>query len=104
MKRAIPVGRRDIVRTLRKHQDALKRYRVRRIGLFGSYASGKARKDSDIDLLVEFEEPTFDRFMDLTSYLEKLFGKKVDILTPEGVRGVRVKSVAQSIRERLLYV
>lgn len=104
MKNAAATNRRDIVSTLRRHQDVLKRYRVRRIGLFGSYASGKARKSSDIDLLVEFEEPSFDRFMDLTSYLEKLFGKKVDILTPEGVRGVRVKAVAQNIKKRLLYV
>lgn len=47
-----------ILKTLRDHDDALKKYSVRRIGLFGSYARGKQKRGSDIDFLVEFEKPT----------------------------------------------
>jgi len=89
---------------LREHEDVLKKYQVKRIGLFGSYAQGKQHRRSDIDFLVEFEQPNFDDFMSLASYLEKLFGKRVDILTPEGVKGIRVRGVAEKITRNLLYV
>jgi predicted nucleotidyltransferase len=49
---------------------------VRRIGVFGSYARGEQRDDSDIDVLVEFEKPTFKRPMGLADYLEALLGKR----------------------------
>jgi len=74
------------------------------MGLFGSYAKGTARKDSDVDLIVEFEKPTFDNFTDLTSYLEKLLGRKIEVLTPEGVKSIRVKAVAHRIKESAIYV
>jgi predicted nucleotidyltransferase len=66
---------------LRQHVDILRKLSVRKIGLFGSFARGEQRRRSDIDFLVEFEKPTFDNFMDLIFSLEKLLGKKVDIVT-----------------------
>ncbi|MBI1875840.1 MAG: nucleotidyltransferase family protein [Acidobacteria bacterium] len=66
-----------ILKTLRDHDETLKKYSVKRIGLFGSYARGEQKRGSDIDLLVEFEKPTYDNFYDLIVYLEKLFGRKV---------------------------
>ena len=89
---------------LREREDALKRYHVKRIGLFGSYARGKEKRESDIDFLVEFEQPNFDDFMSLASYLERLFGNRIDILTPEGVRSIRVRQVTEKITRHLLYV
>jgi predicted nucleotidyltransferase len=73
--------RRAILSLLQQHQDTLRKYKVKRIGLFGSYATGRQRKKSDIDFLVEFEEPTFDNFMGLAYYLEGLFRKKIDLIT-----------------------
>jgi predicted nucleotidyltransferase len=93
-----------IITVLREHEDVLKRHRVKRIGLFGSYAKGIQRRESDIDFLVEFEQPNFDDFMSLAAYLERLFGKKIDLLTPEGVKGIRVRGVAEKITRSLLYV
>lgn len=81
----------------------LSKYKVKRIGLFGSYVAGKQGKGSDLDFLVEFKEPTFDNFMNLANYLEKLFGKKIDILTPKGVEGIRVKEVAEDIKKSVVY-
>ena len=95
--------RRQILALLRKHQDVLVRYGVKRIGLFGSYAKGMQRQRSDVDFIVEFQEPTFENFIGLVEYLEKTFGKKVDILTPEGIGGIRVKEVAESIKKSVVY-
>jgi len=58
---------------------------VKRIGLFGSFARGEQKESSDIDVLVEFEKPTFRNFMDLSFYLEDLFGRKVDLVTVKGL-------------------
>src|SRR5947209_8475871 len=71
----------EIISTLQKHQEVLKQYKVRKIGLFGSYATGRQTLKSDIDFLVEFDEPTFDNFMGLCEYLEKLLHHKVDLIT-----------------------
>jgi len=70
-----------IMSLLKKHNDILKKYKVKRIGLFGSYIRGEQRRYSDIDFLVEFEEPNFDNFMDLVFSLEDLFSKKVELIT-----------------------
>jgi predicted nucleotidyltransferase len=71
----------EIIASLRKHKDILTKYKVKRIGLFGSFVRGEQKKFSDVDFLVEFKEPTFDNFMDLAFSLESLFGRKVDLVT-----------------------
>ena len=105
MKKKKPtLTRARILKTLRDHDEALKKYSVQRIGLFGSYARGKQKRESDIDFLVEFEKPTYDNFFNLIVYLEKLFGRRVEVLTPDGVDSIRVPEVAQSIRDSVVYV
>ena len=79
-------------------------YGVKKIGLFGSFAKGTEKKGSDIDIVVKFGKADFDNFMNLVFYLEELFGKKVDILTPEGIRSIRVKKVAEDIKRSVRYV
>ena len=71
----------EIMKTLKEQADVLRKYGVKRIGLFGSYVRGEQKEDSDIDFLVEFETPNFDNFMDLAFYLEDIFGRKVEIMT-----------------------
>ncbi len=71
---------------LRSHEREMQeRFAVRRIGLFGSFVRGEEKETSDVDILVEFEEPTFRNFMNLAFFLEDLFGRRVDLLTPEGI-------------------
>lgn len=62
-------------------------YGVKRIGVFGSVARGEETPTSDIDILVEFTEgkATFQNFMALITYLEALFGRKVDLITTGGI-------------------
>jgi predicted nucleotidyltransferase len=94
----------SIVRALREQDEDLKRFSVRRIGLFGSFARGQQHSASDIDFVVEFEKPTYDNFYGLSIFLENLFDRKVQILTPDGVDSIRVKEVARGIRESIEYV
>ncbi|HHT9124578.1 MAG TPA: nucleotidyltransferase family protein [Candidatus Brocadiia bacterium] len=102
----------EIIEKLRDHKDKLKKYGVKRIALFGSYIRGEQKRKSDIDLVVEFD-PTFfgedfnglfDAYIGLSSFLEELFGKKVDILTPVSIETIRIKEVAEEIRRSLTYV
>lgn len=44
------------------------------------------------------------KFIDLSDYLEKSLGVRADILTPEGIKGIRIKQIAIGIRKSLLYV
>ena len=79
-------------------------YGVKKIGLFGSYANGTYTEASDIDIIVEFETPLGFKFMEFADYLEKVFGKPVDVLTVGGLQGIRIPHIAQSIRESIVYV
>ena len=76
----------ETIDLLRSHiQDIKASFAVKRIGIFGSFSRGEQKESSDIDILVEFEKPTFRNFMDLSFYLEDLFGRKVDLVTVKGL-------------------
>jgi len=72
----------EIKKIILKNKIILKKYKVKSIGLFGSYVRNEQREDSDIDFIVEFEDPTFDNYMDLVFTLEELFKKKISLVTP----------------------
>ncbi|MBI5527150.1 MAG: nucleotidyltransferase family protein [Deltaproteobacteria bacterium] len=91
--------------TLRRHKRELReRYHVLRIGVFGSVARGSQRPGSDLDVFIEFERPIGLAFFALWDLLEKLLGRKVDIVTKGGLDSLRVKSVAKEIKKSLVYV
>jgi hypothetical protein len=72
----------EVLTILAQHQDSLKRFRVKSLAIFGSTARNEARPDSDVDILVEFEQPvTFDQYMDLKFYLEDHLGTQVDLVS-----------------------
>lgn len=79
-------------------------YGIKRIGLFGSYARNTQTENSDIDIIAEFDKPIGLKFVEFTEYLEDLLGKKTDILTPDGVKGITVKRVAEDIQKSVIYV
>ncbi|MGH9339091.1 MAG: nucleotidyltransferase family protein [Acidobacteriota bacterium] len=103
MARRKTLTQQDILRALQSNYDVLKKYKVKRIGLFGSFAAGNQTPESDIDFLVEFHEPTFENFIGLVDYLEKTFGRNVEVLTPDGVAGIRIREIAQNIRKSVVY-
>jgi hypothetical protein len=57
-----------------------KKFGVINIGLFGSYAKGNQKVDSDIDFLVELKEPRFEWLAGLQIYLETKFGRKIELV------------------------
>lgn len=76
-----------ILQLLREHIEMMrKRFSIRKIGLFGSYARNEVAPESDIDLLVEFEKPTFDHYMDLKFFLEELFQTPVDLVMADTLK------------------
>jgi uncharacterized protein len=77
----------DIIKRILEKREALDSLGVASIGLFGSFVRNKQTSLSDIDLLVEFtpEKHTFDNFMDVAFLLEDLLGRKVEVVTPDGL-------------------
>ena len=58
-----------------------KQYRVKSLGLFGSYVRGRQRKTSDLDILVEFDRaPSLFEFVELQEYLNTALGIRVDLV------------------------
>jgi predicted nucleotidyltransferase len=76
----------NVIDILKSHEREIKkRFGVKRIGLFGSFARGEQKDTSDVDILVEFEEPTNDHFMNLAFFLEDLFSRRVELVTPDSL-------------------
>jgi predicted nucleotidyltransferase len=80
------------------------RFGVRQIGLFGSFASDTANEASDVDLIVDLDRPLGLKFVELVEYLEALLGRRVDVLTSAGLRGIRLPAVARRIEESVIHV
>ena len=76
----------EVLRRLSADRKELGGYGVKSIAVFGSVARGEAGPDSDIDILVEFGEPTgLFEFVRLKRHLESLLGRRVDLATPEAL-------------------
>lgn len=97
--------REEVIDILRKELSYfVSEYAVKRIGLFGSYAKETPVKSSDIDILVELERPIGLKFIESAEYLERLLGRRVDVLTPAGIESIRIEKVAKDITESIVYV
>ena len=83
----VALHKETILQILSMHKQELLSYGVLEIGLFGSYVRNEAKKESDIDLLVDIakEKKTFRNFMALSYFLESLFGKKVELITKQSL-------------------
>jgi predicted nucleotidyltransferase len=90
----------DVVCRIENIRDELtRRFTVRRIGVFGSFARGCEVRTSDVDILVELAEPTFDNYMDLKFYLEDILTKPVDLVIADTVKP-RLKPI---IEQEVIY-
>lgn len=73
-------------------------YKVASLGVFGSYVRGEPRKRSDLDLLVEFEQPPdLFKFMDLEEYLAQQLGVKVDLVPRRALKGEIGKRILSEV-------
>ena len=90
----------DALALLRQHEPKLKKqFGVTKIGIFGSFARGEERPDSDVDVLVTFQNgrKTFDNFMGTKFYLEDLFKRKVDLVTDAALKPLIRDPILQDV-------
>lgn len=90
----------DILATLRVHLPELQeRYGVRTLGLFGSYVRGVQKTNSDVDILVEFDDRplTLLQIIELEYYLSDLLGVKVDLVEKEALKPAIGQHVLQEV-------
>jgi predicted nucleotidyltransferase len=79
----------------------MKKFKVKEIGIFGSYVRGENKPKSDIDLLVEFNEPVgFFAFLDLEEYLANILEMKVDLVSKKALK----PRIGKYILEELIQV
>src|SRR5437867_7987031 len=73
---------------------------ARRIGVFGSFARGEARDDSDVDVYVEFDDQrrTYDNFFALHELLERLMGRRVDLVTDKALDDGKARLILPTVR------
>ncbi len=76
----------QIIRKIENKKEEIKKKSVKKIGLFGSFLKGKQKPKSDIDILIEFEEPTFDNYAEVLILLEKILKRKIDLITKSSLR------------------
>ena len=92
----------EIERILAEHKKELyEKYTIKRIGVFGSFVRGENKRESDIDILVEFEEvPGLLKFIEIEEYLSRILGRKVDLVRKPAIR----KELKDRILNEVVYV
>jgi uncharacterized protein len=78
----------SVKRVFLQHKAELReKFKVKTIGVFGSYVRGEQKRGSDVDVLVEFEEPVgLFEFIKLENYLSDLLGVKVDLVSKKALK------------------
>jgi len=79
------------------------KYKIKEIGIFGSYAKGTQKKKSDIDILIDFEEDAeigLLRFINLENFLSDILGVKVDFVT----KGALKPHIGKIILKEVVYL
>jgi uncharacterized protein len=87
---------------LEDHKDELmKKFKVREIGIFGSYVKNQQNKGSDLDILVDYSEPvSFFQFLELEEYLENLFHLKIDLVSKKALK----PKIGEHILREIAYI
>ncbi len=92
----------EIETTLKNEMPILReRFKVKEIGVFGSFVRGEQKETSDVDILVNFSEPIgLIKYVSLENYLSDILGTKVDLVTKTGLR----KRIEQDVLKEVIYV
>lgn len=97
----IVITKEEILKTLAKDKpELMRRFKVRKMALFGSYARGDQQPNSDVDILVEVDPSIGLEFVTLAERIEKLLGVSVDLVSSRAVNSRAMKY----IEPELLYV
>ena len=93
------MDKQEILNFLSNNKSLLKqKYNVTRIGLFGSYASGKQTDDSDIDIIVSMPS-SFDNYYDLKDFLESNLNHRIDLGLEKNMREL----IRESVEKEVIY-
>jgi predicted nucleotidyltransferase len=79
-----------------------RRLKISRLDVFGSATSEEFRAESDVDVLVQFEQDgggLFNRYFDLKEGLEGIFGRPVDVLVEDSLRNPYFKAGVERSRK-----
>ncbi|MDI6760515.1 MAG: nucleotidyltransferase family protein [Candidatus Brocadiaceae bacterium] len=88
----------EIKDILSRHKGELsRRFKVKEIGVFGSYVRGEQKRGSDVDILVEFEEPVGFEFIELADFLESILGMKIDLVSKGAIKPNRWRYVEKDL-------
>jgi len=92
----------EIKKTLIKLKPFLKeKYKVKEIGIFGSYVKNKQKKGSDLDILVEFDEfPSLIEFIEMENFLSDKLKVKVDLV----IKGALKPHIGKEILKEVVYI
>ena len=92
----------EIERILRDQKPILReKFKVREIGIFGSVVRGEQKETSDLDLLVEFEEPIgLIKYVNLQNYLSDKVGWRVDLVMKSGLK----PRISKHVLKEVIYV
>ena len=90
----------QIKRAIKSNKKLLRQeYGVKEIGIFGSFARGEQKRKSDIDVLVDFDNvPDLIKFIELERRLQRLLGKKVDLVRKQAIRGELKDSILRELK------
>lgn len=85
--RADSMTRGEVLQLVAANGERIRGFGVERLRLFGSHVRDEARATSDVDFLVDFApgRKTFDNLMGLSVFLEGLFQRRVELVTPEAL-------------------
>lgn len=76
----------------------IKQYKIKSLGLFGSYLHGEQNRNSDLDILIEFSEtPGLFTFVELERELSQLLGVKVDLVMKKTLKPVIGKQILNEV-------
>ena len=92
----------EMINIIKENKKLLEdRYKVKEIGVFGSFVSGEQKSGSDVDILVDFYEvPDLFEFINLERYLQMILKKKVDLVRKPVVR----KELKEKILNEVVYI
>ena len=86
---------------IKQKKEIKKKFKVKNIGIFGSYIRGEQNKKSDIDILVEFDEPIdFFLFLELEEKLSQILDLKVDLIMKKALK----PGIGKYILKEVVYV
>ena len=93
----------DVVQALREEMPLLReKYGITRIALFGSFAQGNPRDESEVDIVVETAQPLGLRFFELSDYLAGRLGRMIDLVTFNMLKISRKKP--EKLLQHLIYI